>query len=117
MAVAYAPWNRGGLIWFALIPLICAVWFGGGKRSLSLGYLAGVVFFTTTFHWLSALGTLFQAPVLKGLPLLLGLYLALYPALWAWFLARIAAPTAAERTFPNSWRNLATGALAACARA
>src|SRR5688572_10623918 len=115
LAVSYAPWDRGGLVWFSLIPLICAVWFGGGKRSLSLGYVTGVVFFTTTFHWLSALGELFQSPALFGLPLLLALYLALYPAAWAWFLARIAAPTDEARKFANSWSNLGTGIMAASA--
>ncbi len=109
LALCYAPWDRGGFIWFALTPLICAVWFGT-KRPFLIGYIAGLVFFTITFQWLHALGELFEAPALIGLPLLLGAYLALYPALWTWFLARIT-----PATWINSWRNLATGALAASA--
>jgi apolipoprotein N-acyltransferase len=115
LAMSYAPWDNGGLIWCALTPLVVAVWFGKSERPFTLGYVAGVVFFAITFHWLSALGTLFHTPALHGLPILLALYLALYPATWCWFLARILAPERSLRTFPNSWRNLGLGALAACA--
>jgi apolipoprotein N-acyltransferase len=109
LALCYAPWNFGGLVWFALAPLVAAIWFGA-KRPFLLGYIAGLAFFTVTFHWLHALAELFETPALYGLPLLLGAYLALYPAVWAWFLARIT-----PATWMNSWRNLATGALAASA--
>jgi apolipoprotein N-acyltransferase len=119
MALSYPPVNCGGLIWFALTPLICAVWFRPGlrtgRRAFALGYVAGVVFFTATFYWLNALGVLFAAPLLRGLPLLLALYLALYPACFAWFLDRILVPRPEDRVFPDSWRNLALGALGACA--
>lgn len=114
LARCFPPWNQGGLVWFGLAPLICAVWFGG-KRPWLLGYVAGLVYFTTAFQWLSALGELFQAPALRGLPVLLSAYLALYPAAWAWFLARILVPSADARRFPNSWRNLGIGVLAASA--
>lgn len=114
LAVSYPPWNQSGFVWFALIPLVSAVWLGGSKP-FALGFVTGVVFFTATFYWLTALGELYGSPVLIGLPLLLALYLALYPALWASFLARISAPGAAARLFPNSGRNLAIGATAACA--
>lgn len=95
------------------MPLIAAIWFGKSERPFTLGYLAGVVFFTMTFQWLSALGELFKTPALRGLPLLLGLYLALYPATWCWFLARMLVPERSSRSFPNSWRNLGIGALGA----
>ncbi|MEQ1860880.1 MAG: apolipoprotein N-acyltransferase [Chthoniobacteraceae bacterium] len=109
LALCFPPVDRGGLVWLALTPLIAAVWFGS-KRPFLAGYVAGLVFFTATFQWLHALAELFQAPALFGLPLLLGAYLALYPAAWAWFLARVQ-----PQSFINSWRNLATGALAASA--
>jgi apolipoprotein N-acyltransferase len=114
LSLCYAPLDKGGFIWFSLIPLIVAVWFGKSKRPFALGYVAGVVFFTMTFQWLRSLGELFSTPALYGLPLLLALYLALYPATWAWFLARVLAPEQSGRTFPHSWRNLGLGALAAC---
>jgi apolipoprotein N-acyltransferase len=115
LAMCYAPWNQGGFVWLALMPLVAAVWFGESERPFALGYLAGVVFFALTFQWLRALGELFKTPALYGLPILLALYLALYPATWCWFLARIFAPDQSSRIFPNSWRNLGIGALAACA--
>jgi apolipoprotein N-acyltransferase len=115
LAMSYAPWDNGGVIWFALMPLVAAVWFGKSERPFTLGYVAGVVFFALTFQWLHALGELFKTPALRGLPILLALYLALYPATWCWFLARVLAPDRSLRTFPNSWRNLGLGALAACA--
>jgi apolipoprotein N-acyltransferase len=115
LAFCYAPWDQGGLVWLALTPLVSAVWFQNGRSNFGLGYVAGVIFFTITFHWLHALGELFHTPALRGLPLLLALYLALYPATWTWFLGRILAPGSADRRFSNSWRNLGMGALAACA--
>jgi apolipoprotein N-acyltransferase len=117
LALAFAPWDITPVVWIALAPLICAVWFSPASnwRAAGLGYVAGLVFFTAVFYWLGALGTLFQQPLLYGLPLLLALYMALYFAFWAWFLQRVLAPRPEQRLFPNSVTNLATGALAASA--
>src|SRR6478735_4183669 len=114
LACAYPPLDWGGVIWIALTPLIAAVWIGGSRRAGLLGYVAGVVFFTLTFHWLGVLAILFETPLLYALPLLLALYLALYPALWCWFLGKVLA-TGDQRRFPSSLRNLAFGATAASA--
>lgn len=119
LALCFAPWDFTPLVWVALVPLICAVWLSPsslrrpGMREAGLGYVAGLVFFSAVFYWLGALGALFRAPLLYGLPLLLAVYMALYFAFWAWFLGRVLAVTSDERRFPNSWRNLATGALGA----
>ena len=120
MALCFAPWNIAPLVWVALAPLICAVWFSTetkrpALRAALLGYVAGLVFFTAVFYWLGALAPLFQEPWLYALPLLLALIFGFYFAFWAWFLARILAPDPARRMFQNSWSNLATGALAATA--
>ena len=117
LALAFAPWDITPLVWVALTPLICAVWFSpsNGWRAARLGYVAGLVFFAAAFYWLGALGALFQQPLLYGLPLLLALYMALYFAFWTWFLHRVLAPRPEQRLFPNSATNLVTGALAACA--
>ena len=88
-AACFAPFNQGWLCWIALGPLLTAIWFSNTsfrrrwQRDLLLGYVAGFVFFTITFSWLGALGTLFQNVFLHGLPALLALYLALFPAVWA----------------------------------
>jgi apolipoprotein N-acyltransferase len=117
LAMAFAPWDITPLVWIALTPLICAVWFSSasGWRAALLGYVAGVVFFTAAFYWLGALGALFRQPLLYGLPVLLALYMGLYFAFWAWLLRSVLAPRAERRLFPNSMTNLATGALAASA--
>ena len=95
LTLSFPPANVGGLAFVALVPLLLAVWkgrggMGSGKYRFALGYVAGFVFFTTTFFWLSELAPLFDSKAMFALPLLLALYLALYPAMWAWFAGWIA---------------------------
>src|SRR6201987_5939940 len=86
-AFCFPPLDQSWLCWFALTPLIVAVWFSGENskrrwlRNLMLGYLAGVVFFTATFSWMGSLGVLYQNFWLRGLSLLLAVYLGVYFAL------------------------------------
>lgn len=92
LAACFAPWEHANLVWIALTPLLWALWRGPREpslaRSAGLGATAGLVFYATAFSWLSELAPLFEAPFLRGLPLLLGAYLALYPALWAMLISR-----------------------------
>lgn len=97
LTLSLPPYPAGALAFVALVPLLCAVWltppvrrpwlFRGG-----LGYVVGVIHFTSTFSWIGELGPLYQMPLLRTLPFLLSLYLALYPAVWAifagWFAGR-----------------------------
>jgi apolipoprotein N-acyltransferase len=114
--LCFPPFDQSWFCWFALTPLIAAVWFSGENskrrwlRNLLLGYFAGVVFFTATFTWLGSLGVLYQNFWLRGLSLLLAVYLGLYFAFWGWFVGLIA-----PRNFLTSWRNLLTAFLAASA--
>ncbi len=114
LALTFAPWNQGWLIWVALVPLLCAVWFTPAKkpRPFLLGYVAGVVFYTGAFHWLASLGPLFSAPLLMGLPLLLSLYLGLYIGFWAWAMRALLPPAKIDAA--SSLRHLGIGALGAC---
>ncbi len=78
LTFCFAPYEQDWIVWLALIPLLCAAWFGklpGWKRLLA-GWLGGVFFFGMTFFWLGKV----TAPGWLGLTL----YLALYPALWTW---------------------------------
>ena len=115
-AGCFPPFDQAWLCWIALTPLIVAIWFSGENskrrwlRNLLLGYLAGIVFFTTTFGWLGALGDLYQSLFLHGLSFLLSIYLAMHFAFWAWFVGFLK-PT----TFTASWRNLLVAFIAACA--
>jgi apolipoprotein N-acyltransferase len=112
----FAPFNFTWLCWIALTPLIAAVWFSGKEsrlrwlRNLALGYVAGVVFFTATFSWFGSLGVLYENFWLRGLSLLLSVYLGLNFAFWSWFIGLIA-----PGEFLSSWRNLLTAFLAAAA--
>src|SRR5436305_1833224 len=112
----FPPFDQSWLCWIALTPLIAAVWFSGSNskrrwlRNLLLGYVAGVFFFTATFSWLGSLGVLYENFWLRGLSLLLSIYLALYFAFWSWFVGLVR-----PRHFLASWRNLMTAFLAAVA--
>ena len=90
LALCFPPCDVGGLAFIALGPLLFAVWIKkparrAGWYHFRLGYVTGLIFFTTTFSWLSELAELFHTKMLIGLPLLLAAFLALYPATWAWF--------------------------------
>jgi apolipoprotein N-acyltransferase len=114
--LCFPPFNQEWLCWIALTPLITATWFSGKNarrpwlRNLLLGYIGGLVFFTTGFSWLGSLGPLFDSAALCGLPFLLALYLGMHWAFWNWFAGFIA-----PRIFVSSWRNLLSAFLAASA--
>jgi apolipoprotein N-acyltransferase len=114
--LCFSPFDQSWLCWIALTPLIAAVWFSGSNsrrrwlRNLLLGYVAGVVFFTATFSWLGSLGVLYENFWLRGLSLLLSIYLGLNFAFWSWFIGLIA-----PRDFLSSWRNLQIAFIAAVA--
>ena len=98
------------------MPLAAAAFQPGGRwRRAALGYVAGFIFIASTFWWLSSLAALYQNPWLLSLPLLLGLYMGLFLAFWAWFLGEMLATFDPSRTFHRSVRNLALGALGASA--
>ncbi len=113
----FPPSNQNWLCWIALTPLIAAVWFSGQNskrrwlRNLLLGYVAGIVFFTGTFTWLGALGTLYDNFWLHSLSLLLSIYLGLNFAFWSWLCGLLRPPVAATvpaadagaRQVANKW--------------
>jgi apolipoprotein N-acyltransferase len=79
----FPPFNQGWLCWFALTPLLAAIWFSGENskrrwlRDLALGYLAGLTFFWTVLSWLTTVTVLGW--------FLLQFYMAIYFAIWGWF--------------------------------
>ncbi len=78
----FAPFDQAWFCWFALTPLLTAIWFSGADtkrrwmRDLLLGYLAGAIFFWGVFSWLTTV-------TVPGL-VLVGFYMGLYMAGWAW---------------------------------
>lgn len=116
LTLCFPPWNQGWLAWIALTPLAAAAFTPGGRwRRAALGYVAGIVFFATTFWWLGTLADLYRNPWLHTLPVLLALYMGLFFAFWTWFLGAVLGSFDPTRTFTHSVRNLALGALGACA--
>jgi apolipoprotein N-acyltransferase len=114
LTLCYPPWNQGWLCWIALTPLAAAALARGGAwRRWWLGYLTGVVFFTSTFWWLGSLAELYRNPWLRCLPPLLSVYLALYPAIWGWSLGALERVLNPRQPFASSLRNLALGAFGA----
>lgn len=115
-AACFPPYDQNWCCWFALTPLVLAVWFSDDRRrrrwvrNLLLGYVSGILFFTVTFGWLGALGDLYRSFFLHGLSFLLSIYLAVHFAFWAWFVGLIK-PSA----FTASWRNLLVALFAAAA--
>jgi apolipoprotein N-acyltransferase len=117
LALCFPPAGLGGLVWVALIPLVAAVWFSqeSGRREplrlFALGYLAGLGYFGGSLHWI-------QTVSVPGW-ILVGLYLAVYPGLWAVFLGCVARPRAAPGSWGSVWldsrSNLFAAALAAAA--
>jgi apolipoprotein N-acyltransferase len=81
-ACCFAPINQAWLCWIALTPLLASIWFSGADskrrwlRDLALGYIAGIAFFWAVFFWL-------RTVTVPGL-VLVGLYMAIYFALWSW---------------------------------
>lgn len=115
LALCYAPANLGGVAWFALTPLLHAVWFAPrsakreSERLFLLGYVAGLGYFLGSLHWL----------VTVTVPgwIALCLYLAVYPASWALFVGTVARPKESEKhpAWLTSFGNLKAALLAATA--
>ncbi len=94
-ALAFPPYHQAWLAWVALVPLLivarrAARWWG----AFGYGYLAGVVAFGWTLEWI-------RHVTVSGW-IVLSLYLALYPAVWAvavsWIQTRRTSHAAGEQS-------------------
>ncbi len=88
MAAIFAPYSMGALVWVVLVPLLIALWTLGERRrkrkAIGLGFLTGFCYFLLNVAWLrevSGLGWIVVA-----------IYLAIFPAVWAVFAATLANP-------------------------
>ncbi len=79
LLLSFAPYEQDWLIWLALTPLLAVAWLGkkNARQRLLIGFVAGIIFYGSTFFWLGKVTPLGW--------LGLTLYLALYPAVWTWF--------------------------------
>ena len=107
--ICFAPFEQTWVCWIALTPLLAAVWFSGEGtkrrwlRDLFLGYVGGRGFFWGVFSWLHTV-------TVPGL-VLVGLYMGVYFALWAW-LAGVCPSARERRKNVNVQRSTFNGSLA-----
>lgn len=93
LVLSFPPLELGGLAWIALVPLLVVLDGRGPWAAFAISYLAGLVFIAGSFYWI------WWVPGYNLLDeALLGLYLALYVAVWglgvAWVRRRTALPLA-----------------------
>ncbi len=111
LAMCFAPFGFGSLVWVALTPLIAAVWFSeppsrhATLRLFLLGYISGLGYFVGSLHWLWTV-------TIPGW-LLLGAFLAIYPGIWTLFLGLVAKPGPRENDELPVWFRSRTNLLAA----
>lgn len=98
LALCYAPWNLGWLVWFWASPLLAALWFSTPRKpgrarwrhGFLLGYLAGFVFFAVNVSWITEISRV-AGTVWAGIGALFGMaaYLGLYFAAFGAFAATV----------------------------
>ena len=85
MALLFPPFDVGDLVWVVFMPLLVALWTLDAKRrkrtAALLGFLTGLAFFLPNLAWLRT--------VSDAGWVVLSLYLACFPALWAIFAATL----------------------------
>jgi apolipoprotein N-acyltransferase len=107
LSLCFPRWNQTWLCWFALTPLICALWFDPAgarpRRKAALGYVSGAAFFLSAFSWLITVHVVGWIAIC--------LYLSLFFGFWGWF----AGSLFQEREFLHSSRNLGIALLCSAA--
>ncbi len=91
LAFAFPRFNLEFLAWFALVPLLFAIYGGNARRALRLGFVAGLVFYFITLSWvINTLVNYGNIPtVVSWLILsLLVAYLSLYIGLFSYLVNR-----------------------------
>ncbi len=101
LALAYPPFDLGGVVWVWASPLLAALWFSGpdpapcrfrsrGWRGLWLGFLSGFAFFLVNVSWVTEIGKV-AGTVWAGIGGLVAMsaYLALYFAVFGAFAATV----------------------------
>jgi apolipoprotein N-acyltransferase len=53
LAFAFPKFNLEFLAWFALVPLLFAIYTGSPRRAMRLGFVAGLVFYFITLSWVT----------------------------------------------------------------
>lgn len=98
LALCFAPFDLAVMVWLGLIPLFVAVWAGvpKGRRGwfgFRVGYVSGAAFWLINLKWIAEVGVLGVFAV--------GLFLALYWALWGAFAATVGNPWRSANAGPD----------------
>ncbi len=92
LTAAHPPSSLSWIAWFALVPLLTAIRGRDARASFRLGLMAGLTHYLTLLYWvivaLAHYGGM-SLWVSSGPLLLLTLYLALYPAVYAALVSRL----------------------------
>ena len=105
LALAFPPTNVASLAWIAPGLMLLAAIGTPPKRAFRLGYLAGLVHYLVSLHWLLFIP--FPVGAVAGW-LALSAYLALYPAIWVWWCWRVLPSPPTELTSLRFARRLGT---------
>jgi len=105
LVTSFAPFACATCGWIALVPAWWVMTRSERVRHKPIrhGYLTGLVYFGVTFWWISnvtVIGTFF-----------LVLYLALYPAVWFWLVARLVARSPSATSVGVVFQALAAASL------
>lgn len=100
LAMCYPGFEvASGLVWVWPLPLMAALWLGGGESKRKrfgwkVGGVAGLVFWLINVKWLLAMGELDTVPMVGALAgwLMLSIYLTFYFAIWGVFAATVGNP-------------------------
>ncbi len=91
LAFAFPKFNLEFLAWFALVPLLFAIYTGSARRALKLGFVTGLVFYFITLSWvINTLVNYGNIPMVVSWLILslLVAYLSLYLGLFAYLINR-----------------------------
>ena len=93
LAMCFAPFDVPWMVWVGMIPLMVALWAGGGEKrrgwyGFRTGYVAGAVFWLINLKWMGEVGVIGLIAVV--------MILALYFAVWGAFVAGVANPWGKE---------------------
>lgn len=90
--LSFPKFGHGAVAWVALAPLLAALPGASPGQAFRLGHLAGTVAHVGLLYWTALVVTQFGGlPMAVALPLMVALAaaVALFPALWAWSVARL----------------------------
>jgi apolipoprotein N-acyltransferase len=94
LILSFPKFGHGAVAWVALVPLLLALPGTAGWRAFRLGYITGVVSALGLLYWISLVVVQYGGiPLPVGIAIMIALCLAfaLFPAVFAWVVARLVA--------------------------